>query len=69
MKVTMKTLATGPEFVLEVGRTYNVGSKLGDDLVAGGYAEVGKPSAKVTKLPARPDPEDLPEPVEQEGDE
>ncbi len=39
MKVKMRTLASGPEGVLQAGKVYNLPDEMAKGLVAGGYAE------------------------------
>ncbi|MBO9598637.1 MAG: hypothetical protein J7559_12575 [Cohnella sp.] len=39
MKIKMKTLAAGPDGILQPNETYDVDQQKADDFVSGGYAE------------------------------
>ena len=62
MKIKMRSLAAGPGFILQPGKTYNLGSDLANSFVAGGYAE--ESGDKPTRMPSQPDPGDMPDAAE-----
>lgn len=62
MRIQMNATAAGPEFVLKNGHVYNVGSKLGESMVKGGYAKHVPNAPKPERLPPQPDPQDTLEP-------
>ena len=72
MRITMRTLAAGPDRVLEAGKTYNVPAEVAQPFLDATppYAVLAKSTDKVTKLPLQPDPEDLPEQdIDEDDDE
>ena len=60
MKITMQKLAAGPEFVLQPGKTYNLPAETANALLTTvpAAAVPARDGAKVTRIPATPDPED-----------
>ena len=58
MRVTMLSLAADERRTLEIGKTYNIPDKEAVGLLEGKFAKQAAASAKVTKIPAKPDPEE-----------
>lgn len=56
MKIQMRTLACGPDYILHPGKTYNVNEKLATSFIEGGYAQPSEERAQ--KVPATPDPDE-----------
>lgn len=59
-KVLMRTLAAGPERVLQPGKSYQLPGEVAAELIAGNYASPAERGAKITPLPMTPDPQDTP---------
>ncbi len=66
MLVQMLTLAASPAMILQAGSVYNLPKTLATDLLKGNYAKLPDGTRKPTRLPAQPDPEDVPELPEDE---
>jgi hypothetical protein len=59
--------AAGPQVILHPGKTYNLGSKLADELVKNGYAREG--GGRPERIPAQPDVGDKPDAGEDEPED